>query len=105
MTKNYACVMGISENNQIDEPADFWQVIFHQPYSWCKKGKNKGYIFVYSEHEEYEDETIQALNKKIKKIHENWGLMWFQKLPVSYISGSGYCLVNGDGKIITKFNK
>jgi hypothetical protein len=105
MNNNYACIMGISEHNLSSEPADFWQILFNFDEEKCKEGKREGYIYKYVKQKKSEDDTIKALNKEIKKRNKNWGLMWFQKLPVSYIPAGGYCLVNGDGKIIKQFNK
>jgi hypothetical protein len=107
MDNNYACVMGMSKNNKIDEPADFWQVIFHKTEEECKEGKRLGYILAYTKHEKFQDETVKKLNNKIKnKISEDWGLMWKKIENESWYNGtSGYFLVNGDGKLIIQFYK
>jgi hypothetical protein len=102
MNKEYAAVMGMSKDNKVNDPVEYWQVVFNMTENECIKGKRKGYILTYTSHKEYEEDTIKQLNEQIKLFNDTHGLMWKQ---ISQNITYAYCLVSGDGEIVTKFNK
>lgn len=80
----YAGVFGISKENKVDSPIDFWQVVFNLSYTDIRRGITGKWIKAYVTQETDEDDTINKLRKKTGYTIQ-WGIT-----PQKY---SGYIVV------------
>jgi len=66
MDKKYAAIFGVSKENKVNSPIDFWQVVFNLSYNDIRRGKGK-WIKEYVYQSMNEIDTINALKKKSGK--------------------------------------